>query len=316
MTAGCAGAGVPAHHPAASSQNDRELPLPADVVERAAAPLRVVSKSGALSIEQLQVLLGDQEVVCVAESHSDAKHHYVQLALIEMMGQGLASEGRPFAVGFEMFERAQQPFLERFARGELRGEAFVAQSGYLQRWGFDFSLYRPLLERASDDGAELVALNAPKIWTKQVARQGLDGIDDELRAELPELDLESDAHRAFFFAAMGGHPTAAGKGSHGAAGHRHGSAANPGLENYYQAQVVWDETMAESASRWLDGAGGQAAMLIVAGAGHCHESAIPMRIERRTGKRALSVRPLRESQVGQGGVPHDWEFDLLVIVAD
>jgi uncharacterized iron-regulated protein len=273
----------------------------------------VLSKSGPLTLTQLRGLLSMQRVVCVAESHSDPKHHYVQLALIEAMASSLAEQGRAFAVGFEMFERAQQPFLERFAHGELRGQAFVQQSGYLERWGFDFNLYRPLLEQASDSDAQLVALNAPKAWTKQVARRGLDGIDDELRADLPQLDLDSAPHRAFFFAAMGGHPTGHGKGT---AGKGHGAGHAPELEHYYEAQVVWDETMAESATRWLDAAPDDAAMLIVAGAGHCHHSAIPARVERRTGKRALSVRPLRESQVGQGGVPHDWEFDLLVIVED
>src|SRR5690606_29836804 len=150
-----------------------------------------LSKSGPLTLTQLQALLSQQHFVCVAESHGDPKHHYVQLALIEAVAATLADQGRAFAVGFEMFERAQQPFLERFARGELRGEAFVEQSGYLERWGFDFNLYRPLLEHASGGGAQLVALNAPKAWTKRVARQGLEGIDEDLRAELPELDLDS-----------------------------------------------------------------------------------------------------------------------------
>ena len=50
-------------------------------------------------------------------------------------------------------------------------------------------------------------------------------------------------------------------------------------ERFYAAQVIWDETMAEGAAAWLDDARQQ--VMVIAGNGHCHQSAIPSRVARR-----------------------------------
>jgi uncharacterized iron-regulated protein len=97
----------------------------------------------------------------------------------------------------------------------------------------------------------------------------------------------------------------------------------PSFENYYAAQVAWDETMAETASQWFlaaEKAGQRARLLIFAGGGHCHDSAIPRRLARRTGREVLSVRPRTENELDsrrkpgdQLSVPTDQEFDLVLV---
>jgi hypothetical protein len=56
-------------------------------------------------------------------------------------------------------------------------------------------------------------------------------------------------------------------------GQGHGGAA-AGAERFYTAQVIWDETMAESAAAWLD-AEEPRRIVIVAGNGHCHRRLPP-----------------------------------------
>jgi phosphoribosylcarboxyaminoimidazole (NCAIR) mutase len=74
--------------------------------------------------------------------------------------------------------------------------------------------------------------------------------------------------------------------------------------------------MADNASQWLtqhELRGQTARLLIVAGAGHCHNTAIPMRVTRRTHLPVLSVRPLAQSELGKHTAPRDDEFDLLLV---
>ena len=66
-------------------------------------------------------------------------------------------------------------------------------------------LYRPILEFVRSRGVPTFALNAPKEWTRAVARGGLDAISDEQRAELPELELTDDEHRALVREALQSH---------------------------------------------------------------------------------------------------------------
>ena len=74
--------------------------------------------------------------------------------------------------------------------------------------------------------------------------------------------------------------------------------------------------MADTASRWLMQrlqSGKPARLVVLAGSGHCHRSAIPRRIQRRTGLEVLSVRPLSPGDLGRSEAPRDDEFDLLLI---
>ena len=67
----------------------------------------------------------------------------------------------------------------------------------------------------------------------------------------------------------------------------------------YSVQVLWDETMADGAARWLAGdPGGQ--IVILAGDGHCHDTGIVARLKRRGVALAVSVRPVIDD--GEGDV--------------
>jgi hypothetical protein len=81
-------------------------------------------------------------------------------------------------------------------------------------------------------------------------------------------------------------------------------------------QVVWDETMAQTASEWLPTSEDGAQLLIIAGLGQCHRRAIPSRITRRTGLPVLAVAPVVASQLGAPGFPTLEHDDVLVVIDD
>ncbi len=335
---GC-GANAVAHPHSADSESAHskpKRPLPRDVVMRSAKPFYGLRSGKKLDDAELAAALKENDVVCVGEQHDDPEHHYVQLRVISLLASHAESAGEMLGVGFEMFRRPAQDALTQFESRQLDEAGFLKASDYKNSWGFDFSLYRPLLELARDHDAKLIALNAPRDWTKQVAKRGLDGLNDELRAQLPELKLDDPEHRQFFQTAMGAHPGSsaepegAAKGETQTASNPHAHAMPPDmLEKFYAAQVVWDETMAEGVAQFFDRRtpGPDAAagheeqqpkrrMIVLAGAGHCHRSAIPRRVERRTGRKVLSVRAIQKRQLGKSQAPSDEEFDLLLVIAD
>ncbi len=384
---GCAVSPQSAQHP--SSEHDP------DIVAHSATPFVARVSGRDLSEAETRQLLLSRRVVCVGETHTDPGHHWVQWQVIETVGKRAQAAGERFAVGFEMFDRTQQSSLDAKRAGKLDDSAFVAESGYAERWGFDYDLYRPLLDAATARGAALLGLNAPKDWTRRVARQGLSGISEQLRSQLPELELDVPEHRAFFTAAMQHHPghassepkhdaattakhreSAAGatnpsdatpKASHAPGegetaeahvnpappdptteqdtatppeapssdaqpahpAHAHGhpshqshqsqGAASPDndpLAAMYAAQVVWDETMAESAAEWFAAAPQTSRLVIIAGMGHCHRSAVPRRFERRTDNDVLSVRAIRRAELSEPQLPHNDQFDALLVMGD
>ena len=145
-------ANAPARAPVSASQAARE-PLPADIVARSALPLHVLAGGERLTEPELWDRMATFQVVCLGERHDSPQHHYAQRRSIEELAKRAVAAKRPLAVGLEMFQRPYQGPLSAFVSGSLSEEQFLEDSEYDQRWGFDFALYRPLLESARESPA-------------------------------------------------------------------------------------------------------------------------------------------------------------------
>jgi uncharacterized iron-regulated protein len=283
-------------------------------VEAAGLPYKILDARTGHEIAEADfwARLGAARAVCVGEEHPNPHHHWVQLQVIEH----LAARRGPFAVGMEMVQRPFQGVLDDYAAQKIDDAAMTARTGWEDRWGYAFALYRPLLRAAIARGGALIALNASKELVKRVAHEGIASLTPAERAQLPEMKLDDAAHRAWFdgvMAAMGG-------AMHGQKhGEKHGdksdekdddrsdadepprdpAADKAAADRMYSVQVLWDESMADGAARWLAGDGARA-IVILAGDGHCHDSAIVGRLKRRGVAAAVSVRPVIDD--GEGGV--------------
>jgi uncharacterized iron-regulated protein len=266
----------------------RSAPVPEDVVARAAAPFIGVRASDGERFDEAGLLdeLARYDAVCVGESHTSAPHHYIQWQIASGLAERSRMNGRVLALGFEMLPQASQPVLDAFARGELTLEELPEELDWGGVWGFDFAYYRPLFEVAEAARASTLALNTERTLTRRVARAGLEALTARERKRLPELDLGVASHRAWFESVMREHASVHG---HRSAEHPHTSGKKPeqSLDRLYTAQVVWDESMAEQAARFLAASGAAGQILVIAGLGHCRGDAIPRRIQRR--QRALRV---------------------------
>lgn len=241
----------------------------------------------------LDARLAKSRVIYIGEKHDAPAHHQVQLEILER-----AARLGTVAVGLEMIQRPFQPALDVFMRDRDEA-ALTAGVEWESRWGYDFRLYRPIFRWAVERGIPLVALNARKELTRAVARKGLEGIPAELRSELPKLDLSHPAHRTRIGMVFAEHVAP------------HGGLE---LDDFYAAQVVWDETMAETVARALGARSSPQRMVVLAGAGHVrYGEGIPQRAARRGARPALTILPLELSEgvslVGSGIADVLWVFE-------
>ncbi|MBZ0232489.1 MAG: ChaN family lipoprotein [Deltaproteobacteria bacterium] len=279
---------------------------PVKGVEAAALPYAIVDgRTGrAVTEAEMWTALGSARAVCVGEEHPNPHHHWAQLTIVGSAVEKLA--GKKLALGMEMVQSPFQGVLDDWSAQKIDEAALLSRTGWADRWGYDFGLYRPILERARAGRMALVALNAPRELVKAVAKKGVDGLSPDERARLPPLVLDDAQHRSWFDGVMAeleeahGHGEGHGGGAEGEgeSGTGTGTGTGPDPENVYAAQVVWDEAMAENARRWL-GEGGDT-IVIIAGNGHCHDSAIVRRLVRRGGGPAVSIRPIIDD--GEGNV--------------
>lgn len=202
-------------------------------------------------------------VILIGEEHDRYEHHLTELEVIK----SLTALGHRVAVGMEMFQRPFQKYLDLFVAGELTEKELLEKTEYFKRWNMDWKLYRPILLYARKKGLPVLALNAPSELVKKVSRSGLEGLSVEEKASLPEMDLNNPSYRAFLYRIY--------------REHRDFAVRFPKFDYFYEAQILWDETMADTAARWLR-EHPDYQLVLLAGKGHImYGFGIPSRLKRR-----------------------------------
>eukprot|EP00931_Biecheleriopsis_adriatica_P102296 TRINITY_DN77285_c0_g1_i1.p1 TRINITY_DN77285_c0_g1~~TRINITY_DN77285_c0_g1_i1.p1 ORF type:complete len:526 (+),score=76.87 TRINITY_DN77285_c0_g1_i1:42-1619(+) len=271
-------------------------------------------------------LLFDADVVCVGELHTSEQDHAMQRLLVDALTYALflqlrESEGidpaepwgrtpqnlspQRVAIGVEYFTRQQQTTLDelifdRTPNGPGSSPSlFRKATNWDQVWSYDWDIYAPLFRFCQLNLNRIVGLNLPLEAVEMVSRGGVEATPEWLRNTLPQLDLAQKKHRRRFedmlqmpiedAVARMSLPSAFWE-------------PRKDLNGMYQAQVLWDEVMADSALKYIDGAGGR--MVLLAGDNHCWRDAIPDRFERQSGqqRRAASVMPWRGKELPPTGM--------------
>lgn len=221
----------------------------------------------ALSLEEIVERIKDAPVVFVGESHTNYEDHRVQLEIIRRMHEG----GSRLAVGMEMFQRPFQKGIDDYLAGKISEKEFLRETEYYERWRYDYNLYRDILQYAKAQQIPVIALNIDGNISRKVARGGLDALSHEERKRVPSLmDMSDLGYRRRLEDVFGSHQhTAIGDGS---------------FNNFYQAQILWDETMAGTVADFIS-RNPDFQMVVLAGNGHVmFGSGIPSRVKRLTGK--------------------------------
>jgi uncharacterized iron-regulated protein len=232
----------------------------------------VDTRTGAkASIEDIVRSADGKSFVFLGESHTNPEHHKFQAQVIAAL-----SATRPVVVGFEMFTRPVQDALNPWTMGWYTQDEFIEKSDWKHQWGYDFNLYKPIFDVTRDHHIPMVALNIPRPWVHTVGTSGYAGLTADQKAQLPaDLGALNPIHRKVFTAMIGGHP---------------GSAAS--LGHMYDAQVLWDQAMADSALKYevSHPQPGDGVFVVVAGSGHVmYGQGINYRIWKRTGQSGVTV---------------------------
>jgi len=170
------------------------------------------------------------DVVTLGENHDDPATHLVELAMLE----GLYRLHGDVVLSMEMFERDVQPLMDGYLSGDIFEEVFLTQSRPWPNYDTD---YRPLVEFARENKLPVIAANVPRQLASHVAEAGMDNADfsDNEKPYMARIfEAPQDAYWEAFAATMR------------MPGMEQMGVTEQTIQWYYQAQVLKDETMAES----------------------------------------------------------------------
>lgn len=222
----------------------------------------VIDTSALKTLKDVVEAVSGKKIVYVGEFHDRFAHHNIQLQIIK----GLYERDKKIAIGMEMFQRPFQDILNKYISGEIDEREFLKDSEYFKRWGFDYNLYKPILDFARQEKIPLIALNIEREIIDRVSKNGLDSLSDEEISKIPsEIDFSDMDYRERLKNVF----------------KMHGRTDERNFDYFYQSQLLWDETMAESIDNFLR-KNKDYKIIVLAGGGHiAYGSGIPKRAFRR-----------------------------------
>jgi uncharacterized iron-regulated protein len=240
-------------------------------------PATGIALEAVLSLAEIASRVADKTIVYVGEKHDRYGDHLVQLEMI----QALHRHHPKLAIGMEMFQRRYQKSLDDHISGETETQTFLKESHYFSTWRFNYHLYEDILQYARANRIPVVALNQDNELVRKVANEGLENLNSEEKGRIPdELILDDEPYKKRLRSVFEMHQT-----------NLDGDSIPQEFEYFHQAQILWDETMAESIANFLTNRPDYH-MVVLAGSGHlAYGAGIPKRVYRRIGKDYAIILP-------------------------
>lgn len=183
----------------------------------------------AIDIHRLPDDLLNADVIFVGEWHTHPGIHHFQTDLIGELLRHRAN----VALSMEQFSRDKQTVLDQYLSSEMGEQKMMHEAAAWPNYESD---YRPLIELAKQHRLKVIAANAPQMTVRCVGREGMGYLNNLKPAERQwvarDIDLSDSRYKTEFMSSM----------PHG----------KPELAiNQYAAQRIWDDTMAESITHFL-----------------------------------------------------------------
>jgi len=189
----------------------------------------VETKTGkTISMDDLVKNLEKTNVLVFGEEHNDSIGHLVEAGIFQKML--LAYPGT--ALSLEMFSTDVQPVVNEYLLGLISEKNFIKEA---KAWN-NYNDYKPLLELAKVNQAEVIAANVATRYSNAVSMSGLAKLDEFPAASkqfLPPLPIDTATGRYHdkFIETLGGH--------------------DMGSMKIFQTQNLWDASMAWSVAKYV-----------------------------------------------------------------
>lgn len=194
-----------------------------------------------ITLEQVIASVSSGTILVVGEVHGQAVVRDQQISILE----ALRAAGHRVSVGMEFFSYPDQAVVQDYRKGLISTEDFKKTINWT---GFDIGLYIPQLLFPRNEFGEMgLAINSPKSLTRQISQQGLNSLSEDQKKLMPPDYLQgNEFYRERFYNIMSG-----------------GHVPDSKLDNYFQAQSTWDETMAWQSLEFMKNHTDQVFVIIV-----------------------------------------------------
>ena len=207
-------------------------------------------------------------IIYIGETHTSNADHEYQFEVL----RGLKARGVAYTIAWEMFDSPQQPLLDAWQLRRVSTDSLLDKTDFQRHWGTFSVMYEKILRWSQAEGIPSLALNAPPALGHKLAQgQPLDPAEQQM---LPTDFRPLPGGYEHFTEQMGQNP--------------HPGAS---LENYYKAQLLWDQTMATRIVDYIN-AHPERKVIVLLGRGHIDGGyGVPAFVSQKTDAPQLLVYP-------------------------
>ena len=214
---------------------------PGDIIETATGAV--------IPFERLIEKLSSVRMVYVGETHTSLPDHRIQLEVLK----ALSARNPSLVLALEMLPREVQPVLDDYSQGKISEEIFLKKADWEKNWGYPFQPYRDLFNQAKENRLRIIGLNASIDVVNRIAQGGLASLTPEERTRVARIFHPANPeHKAYVEGQFNQHPPGKIKS----------------FETFYEAQMAWEETMAETLAQTLKEGLEGSQILVLIGKGH------------------------------------------------
>jgi uncharacterized iron-regulated protein len=194
-------------------------------------PYEIYTANGdTLSIHDMGKLITQYDVIIFGEYHDNQALHQLEEDFLKTSYQ----YNKKIAISLEMFEKDVQSIMDAYLKGEMEEQNFLIHS---RPWNNYQEAYRPLIEFAKSNNLNVIAANIPRTIASQYAKTGsLHEISPEMRGYIPQHHVITEGEYKKKFKQqmllLADNPNMKWKPDQ--------------IENFYKAQCLKDDAMAES----------------------------------------------------------------------
>ncbi len=213
----------------------------------------------------------DRSVFVIGEYHDSYACHAWQRDFLE----ALAREQPRLVVGFEFFNRDDDPILALYLEGKIGEAELLQRTGWYKRGSLNFGYTRLVLEAVKRLGLGAVGLNVPRELVSRVGKKGFSSLAAAEKALFPGAERSHPEHEYFIRSTFG----------------EFAVQVPPWFRNVYTAQKCWDVVMADSMRRALSRPGFREHKgVIIAGSAHvAYGLGIPWRYRLLAGRAKVAT---------------------------
>lgn len=218
----------------------------------------------------------DADILLLGEHHSSQQDHVLQANIISRMLESTKKTNKRLVIGLEMVQKGNPDFQKALdvyissAGGEITEEAadaaFIKGTDWLNRWVWDFEVYKPIFHLARNRGIPLVALNVLSETQQSVKESGLEGLSDiEKQIYVPDTEGFVESVKGAGFQRYTEKVILPSYQFHA---ENKLLGDNPTPEKFFSSRILWDEGMASSAVSYLSEQPQETMMVVLTGLDH------------------------------------------------